>query len=242
MQRRSVCSFLPLAAAVSLASSYARGAQSPAPALLPRQYVNFSDWLTDARAAASNYLRDFGVADTERFMKLLSLWTSAMPQPPEPAWQAVPGAETPLEMATIAAGRPFVVSAFRMGPGAVLPLHCHPGGGGITLCTAGSLAIQHFELCDDQPPFSETGAHAEVRQVQVAQLERRQSTLFTPSLANLHQFNAGSDGAAGVEIAVQWQGAGEFSFLRLQEPVAVESFRAGRRLKGQWVGMSLGAM
>lgn len=242
MQRRDLYPVLSLAAAGAIAPFVALDGEPVATSLLPGQYEKFDGWLMNARTAALDYLRDFGVADSERFMKLLSLWLCAMPEPPEPAWQPVPGANSALEMATIAAGRPFVVSAFRMRPGAVLPLHCHPGGGGITLCTSGSLAIQHFELCEDQPPFTQTGAYAEVRQVQVARLARHQSTLFTPTLANLHQFHAGQEGAAGVEIAVQWQGSGEFSFLRLQESMDVEHFRADKRLKGQWVGMQLAAM
>jgi hypothetical protein len=60
-------------------------------------------------------------------------------------------------------------------------------------------------------------------------------------MANLHQFHAGLAGAAGVEIAVQWQGAGDFSFLKLERPAAVERFRAGERLTGKWVGMQLAA-
>jgi hypothetical protein len=155
-------------------------------------------------------------------------------------WRTVPGANAPLDMATVASGRPFVVSAFRMAGDAVLPVHCHPGGGGITLCTGGSLAIQHFEPCEGSAAWSQTGAHVEVRQVQVAQLRRHQATLFTPTLANLHQFRAGPEGAVGVELAVQWQGSGAFSFLKLEEDLATSDFRDGeRRLAGVWTGMRL---
>lgn len=241
MQRREMVSMLSVAAAGAVAPLVSAGAETPGPLLLPERYDDFADWLANARTAGMNYLQRFGASDTERFMKLLSLWACAMPDPPEPTWQSMQGANAPLEMATIAPGRPFVVSAFRMAPGCILPLHCHPGGGGITLCTSGSLAIQHFELCDQQPPFSQTGADAEVRQVLVAQIARNQATLFTPTLANLHQFHAGPEGAVGVEIAVQWQGAGEFSFLRMRENLAPENFRVGQRLAGRWVGMQLAA-
>jgi hypothetical protein len=241
MQRRKIVSMLSVTAAGAVASRMAAAMGPPSHGVLPGQYDDFAAWLVDARAAGMNYLREFGSAGTERFMKLLSIWACAMPDPPDPNWQAVQGANKPLEMAMIAPGQPFVVSAFRMAPGCILPLHCHPGGGGITLCTSGSLAIQHFELVEDQPPFSRTGAQAEVRQVQCAQLTTDQATLFTPTLANLHQFHAGPEGATGVEIAVQWKGAGEFSFLKLRQPLPVESFQANRRLEGNWVGMQLAA-
>lgn len=239
MQRRELVSALSLATAGIVAPFTAPAAEPADPALLPGRYDDFRRWLDDARAAALRYLTDYGASDTERFMKFLSLWTCAMPDPAEPPWQAMRGANASLEMATVAPGRPFVVSAFRMGPGCVLPLHCHPGGGGITLCTSGSLAIQHFELCEDQPPFSDTGARAEVRHVQVAQLAPRQATSFTPTLSNLHQFRAGPQGASGVEIAVQWRGSGEFSFLKLPVDVPIGQFLANERLSGEWVGMRL---
>ena len=240
MQRRTLFSLLPFAAG-ALAPMLSSATEPPGNGLLPRQYDDFTDWLVAARSGAMSYLNEFGADDTERFMRVLSLWACAMPFPSEPTWQPLKEANAPIDLATIAGGRPFVVSAFRMAPGALLPLHCHPGGGGITLCTSGSLSIQHFELFDDQPAFSKTGAQADVRQVQVARLAHHQATMFTPTMANLHQFHAGPSGAAGVEIAVQWQGAGEFSFLRLEQPASVEHFSAGARLTGKWVGMQLAA-
>ncbi len=70
-------------------------------------------------------------------------------------------------------------------------------------------------------------------------LDGRQSTQFTPTQSNLHQFHAGLKGIVGVEFAVQWQGSGEFSFLKLEQPAAVDGFAAGRPLRGRWVGMQL---
>lgn len=239
MKRRELLPVLSLAAAGSIVPPKAPALEALASGLLPQQYDDFAAWLASARTASLDYLKAYGATDTERFMKLLSLWACAMPEPPTPVWQSLCGANKPIEMATLAPGRPFVVSAFRMGPGAILPLHCHPGGGGITMCMSGSLAIQHFQLSEGQPPFSQTGAEAEVRQVLVAQLERHQSTQFTPTLSNLHQFHAGPEGVAGLEVVVQWQGAGEFSFLKLQRPAAVDTFAATRPLRGKWVGMQL---
>jgi hypothetical protein len=45
----------------------------------------------------------------------------------------------------------------------------------------------------------------------------------------------------GFEIAVQWQGGGEFSFLKLERPLPVERFDSQSRLRGEWVGMNLAA-
>jgi hypothetical protein len=239
MNRRQALPIFTLGAAGLFAAPRVPAADTQAPSVLPGTYEEFGTWLEAARTASLAYLKANGTTDTERFMKLLSLWACAMPEPPEPRWQRVAGGNALIEMATVAPGRPFVVSAFRMAPGAILPLHCHPGGGGITICMSGSMAIQHFQLSEMQPRYSETGAVAEVRQVLTAQLDDRQSTQFTPTQSNLHQFHAGQKGIVGVELAVQWQGSGEFSFLKLERPAAVDGFAAGRPLRGRWVGMQL---
>lgn len=239
MQRRDVVTAVSLAAAGIVAPMMAAGEEQPAVDLLPRKYDDFSVWLASAQAAGMRYLRDYGRNDTERFMKLLGLWVSAMPATPAPNWQVIEGANARLEMATLAAGRPFVVSAFRMAPGCVLPAHCHPGGGGITMCRRGAVTIQHFDLAGDQPAFSETGATVRVRAVSATQLRAEQETWFTPTQSNVHRFVATSEGAEGVEIAAQWAGGGEFSFLKLAAPPEADSFQAGQILSGSWTGMRI---
>ncbi len=129
MNRRQALPVISLGATGLLAAPQVRAADTQAPSLLPGTYEGFGTWLEAARTATLAYLKSYGTTDTERFMKLLSLWACAMPGPPEPQWQRVAGANASIEMATVAAGRPFVVSAFRMAPGAILPLHCHPGEG-----------------------------------------------------------------------------------------------------------------
>lgn len=236
MRRRDLVSGISLAATAPLQAFAAAGTEA---GMLPAEYEDFAGWLQRAQQAGLRHVQAFGTAHPERFMRFLGVWAAAMPASPEPAWQNMNGANATLEMATVAAGRPFVVSAFRMAPGCVLPLHCHPGGGGITICKTGSLAIQHFDLCEGQPDFSKTGSRAEVTPVSVTQLTPGHDTWFTPDHANLHQFVAGPEGAAGIEIAVQWSGAGEFSFLRLEEQIGADHLPAGRRLRGEWVGMRL---
>jgi hypothetical protein len=239
MRRRELVSSISLAAAGAVAPLMAPAADWQGEDLLPGRYDDFTDWLQGARQAGLRHVSMFGTDNPERLIRFLGLWASAMPAPPEVSWQVIPGANARLEMATVAAGRPFVVSAFRMAPGCVLPLHCHPGGGGITLCRSGALGIQHFDLCEGQPAFSLTGAYAEVVPISLTQLTPEHDTWFTPDHANLHQFVAGPEGAAGFEIAVQWKGAGEFSFLRPDQPLPPEQLPTVRRLRGQWVGMQL---
>jgi len=212
---------------------------SVSPSLMPKQYSTFVEWLNASRAAALQFVADSGAAHAERFMQFLALWVTAIPDPNEPTWQRIDGANKKLEFALISPGHPFVVTALRMEPGCILPAHCHPGGGGITLCIDGSLMIQHYDLVAGSAAFSETGAVAEVEEVSVTRLRKNQFTLFTPSRANLHQLQAGPDGAVAVDIVVQWAGAGEFSYLKLTDSTPASQAAMGRRHRGTWVGMDI---
>ena len=172
-------------------------------------------------------------------MQFLAAWVTGMPKTPSPKWGSIPGANRSLDFAMLSSGRPFVVTTFRMAPGCRQPAHCHPGGGGVTLCVEGGLVMRHFNLLPDQPPFSETGAKVEIEEAAIARLTRDTFTLFTPTRSNLHQLEAGPEGAVCVDIVVQWQGAGQFSYLKLRNEDAGAPPRPGQRLRGEWVGMDI---
>jgi hypothetical protein len=241
MQRRQFVGSL-LAAGAAVAASGARSADTPpAPAWIPGDYSSFDQWLTAARAGALQYLAAPHGREAQRFMRYLLLWAAAMPKPAlaSPPWQPVTGAREPLEFAMLAPGRPFVVSAFRMAPGCLLPAHCHPSGGGVTICMEGALDIQHFDLAEGAAPYSETGSRVAVRLESVTHLSTDRYTVFTPERSNLHQLRAGPAGAVGIDIAVQWKGNGEFSYLKFQRDTLPNPVEVGRIWKGTWSGMNI---
>jgi quercetin dioxygenase-like cupin family protein len=207
--------------------------------MMPTQYRSFMDWLDATRAAALNLVSETGAKNTEQFMQFLTLWATAMPDPTEFSWQSIAGANKSLDAAALFQGRPFAVSALRLDPGCILPLHCHPSGGAVSVCTQGSLVMKHYELVAGSAVFTETGATAEVDEVSVASLTKNRLTQFTPTRANLHTFIAGTDGATLVEIAVQWAGTGEFSYLKLEKPGPAPLESIVRRYRGNWVGMNI---
>jgi len=242
MQRRDfMYSAILTSSAVASSGSVTHAAESTPSGVVPAESQSFEEWLGAARAAAISFLSEPRGREPERFVRFLLLWAATMPRPTpaDVAWQVVPGARERLEFAMVAAGRPFVVSMFRMAPGCLLPAHCHPGGGGVTICLDGTLDIQHFDLVDGAPPFSDTGKQATVRLESVTRLSADRYTVFTPQRSNLHQLRAGPDGAVGVDFAVQWQGAGEFSFLRFEDERARDVTEVGASLNGRWSGMSI---
>jgi hypothetical protein len=239
MHRRQFIRAVPLSIAGSLSFLDAPRAQAPSRGLTPKRYSSFAEWIDAARGAALEFIADSGAENPNRFMQFLALWATAMPDVPKPDWPPIAGANRRLDAAMIAPGRPFVVTALKMAPGCRLPAHCHPGGGGISLCTKGSVTIQHYDLVAGSPRFSETGAVAEIEAVSAASLQQNQFTLFTPTQANLHELQAGPDGSTVIDIIVQWRGVGEFSFFKHRDEPQETSYALGHRLSGTWVGMSI---
>src|ERR1044072_5972277 len=150
MKRRALVQCLPLALAGCTKSS-----GSAAPNLFPTApYTDFNAWLNDARAATLPLIENGGARDPARFIQLLALWAVAMPRFVVREWKEIRGANAKLESALLATGRPFSVSAFRMAPQCLQPVHSHPGAGGITVVHDGSLAIKHFDLVPGSAEFT----------------------------------------------------------------------------------------
>jgi hypothetical protein len=239
MNRRNLVQFLPLALAGCAGPSGAPGTGSGSPDLFPGQYTDFNEWLNAARAAGLHLVEQRAARDPARFVQFLSVWAVAMPRFVVREWREVKGANSKLELALLASGRPFVVSAFRMAPGCIQPVHSHPGSGGITLCHEGSLAIKHFDLLPGSAESSNTGGAAEIQEVSVAHVHSGRFTTFTPSAGNLHQLEAGPEGAVGVDILVQWQGTAELSYLRVAQAIVTSEGQVGARHLGAWAGKDI---
>jgi hypothetical protein len=236
MERRAFVGLLP---GLALSEPQMTSAPAASDHLTPRPYLSYDDWLEAARRASLGYLKDIGAKDTERFIHHLALWSIGIPRPKEPSWQEIEGANRPLSFATLSPGRPFVVTTFRMAPGCVQPAHCHPGGGGITICIEGGLTLRHFDLPAGQKPFTESGAEVEVRETSATLLTRETFTLFTPTRSNLHQLEAGPEGAWCIDLIAQWEGQGQFSYLRLSPESAALAPSPGQLLRGRWTGMKI---
>jgi hypothetical protein len=233
MDRRTLVQLLPLALVGCTKSS-------GQPDLFPaRPYTDFNAWLNDARAATLPLVEKGGARDPAQFIQLLAVWAVAMPRFVVRDWTEIKGANAQFESALLGTGRPFSISAFRMAPGCLQPVHCHPGAGGITLVHEGSLGIKHFDLVPGSTEFTTAGGPAEIAESSIAAVYSGRFTSFTPSAGNLHQVEAGSDGAVGVDLQVQWSGTGSFSYLKLTEAISTAEGLIGARHRGVWVGMDI---
>jgi hypothetical protein len=239
MQRRQLISSLSAGVIGAAMFPASPAANAAATVMTPAEYATFDEWLQAARAAALQLVEETGAKDTEQFMQFLALWAMAMPDPDQYTWQQIPGANLKFEAASLARGRPFVVGGLKLAPGYVVPPHCHPMGGAVSLCVEGSLVIRHYDLVPGAAAYTETGAVVEVEETATAYLQKGQFTQFTPTRGNLHRLQAGPEGATVVEMSVQWGGTGAFSYLKFEDQLRAVSDTTTRRQRGTWVGMDI---
>lgn len=129
-------------------------------------------------------------------------------------------------------GAPFVVIYWRMEPGAVYPAHNHPGTSVCTLCTSGAAHVRNFDLVG-APPITDRELAFKAIETGHDVLEPGTINMVTAQRNNVHWFEAGPEGAEGLDITTTVDG-GPFSFLRLG-PESLE--RPGLRSHAaQWVG------
>ena len=133
---------------------------------------------------------------------------------------------------------PFVVIQWRMHPGAILPAHCHPGASVCTLGLEGEARVRNFEIDGVAPAFDAGSKESFLMRETHSQLisPGRVNTLSTLR-DNIHYFEAGRDGARGIDITTPYGGDGSFSFVAF-EPERPKDVR--RKLyEATWTGMKL---
>lgn len=131
-------------------------------------------------------------------------------------------------------GTPFVVIQWRMDPGATLPPHCHPNYSVCTLGLEGSARLRNYEVASGAPapdsgsrePFDVVQTHDEI-------MSRGRVNTLTPSRDNVHSFDAGPEGARGIDITSLHGDERQFSFLRI-DPLPKDGSKG--LYQGIWIG------
>jgi hypothetical protein len=111
-------------------------------------------------------------------------------------------------------GFPFTVVQWRMDPQAILPAHCHPSFSVCTLGLEGETRLRNFELHGEAPAFDSGSSKTFlIRETHNQVLTPRRTSTLSPTRDNIHYFEAGPDGARGIDITTGYGGTGNFSFL-----------------------------
>jgi hypothetical protein len=119
-------------------------------------------------------------------------------------------------------GKPFFIVEWRLEPGAILPPHCHPNASVCTVGIAGDARIRNFEVVGQAPEFASRQAFR-VRETHNEVISQGRANTLSAVRDNIHMFQAGREGARGMDISTYHGPDIGYSFLELEnKPVNAE--------------------
>lgn len=109
---------------------------------------------------------------------------------------------------------PFFIIQWRLEPGAVLPPHNHPNASVCTLGYQGQVRLRNFEIEGEAAPYSEKRSFR-VRETHNEMMAPRRINTLSPTRDNIHCFQAGKEGARGIDISTLHGTTNDFRFLEI---------------------------
>lgn len=132
-------------------------------------------------------------------------------------------------------GKPFFIVEWRLEPGAFLPPHCHPNASVCTLGLEGEARIRNFEVVGPAPEFSSPKSFL-VRETHNEIIAPGRINTLSSLRDNIHTFQAGKNGASGIDISTYHGPNVGFSFL----DIATTPKEPERRtFEAAWKGQSV---
>ena len=113
-------------------------------------------------------------------------------------------------------GKPFFIVEWWLEPGAFLPPHCHPNASVCTLGLEGEARIRNFEIVGDAPDFSSKQSF-QVRETHNEIIAPGRLNTLSAFRDNIHTFQAGKQGARGLDISTYHGPDVGFSFLDISD-------------------------
>jgi len=132
-------------------------------------------------------------------------------------------------------GQPFFIVEWQLEPGAFLPPHCHPNASVCTLGLEGEARIRNFEIQGEAPSFTSRQSFL-VRETHNEIIGPGRINTLSAKRDNIHTFQAGKNGARGIDISTYHGPDVGFSFLEL----ATTPREPERRVfEAAWKGQSI---
>jgi len=113
-------------------------------------------------------------------------------------------------------GAPFFIIQWRMESGAALPPHNHPNASVCTLGYEGEVRLRNFEITGDVPEYASNKSFR-VRETHNEIITHGRINTLSPSRDNIHYFQAGREGARGIDITTMHGKTAPFSFLKISD-------------------------
>ena len=143
--------------------------------------------------------------------------------------------EPPVSFGVSYRGRPFFIVEWKLEPGAILPPHCHPNASVCTVGLEGEARIRNFEIAGPAPEFSSRQSFR-VRETHNELIAPGRINMLSSMRDNIHTFQAGRNGARGIDISTYHGPDMGFSFLDIgSKPIESD----GRIFEAAWKGQTV---
>ena len=143
--------------------------------------------------------------------------------------------EPPVSFGVGYRGKPFFIVEWQLEPGARLPPHCHPNASVCTLGLEGEARIRNFEVVGEAPEFASRKTFL-VRETHNEVIAPGRINALSSLRDNIHTFQAGKNGARGIDISTYHGPDVGFSFLDIA-PTPKETER--RIFEAAWKGQTV---
>lgn len=213
IERRAVLSLPALAAFAGVASATAIAADEES-SEVPLAFGAFAQRCEELAAAHL----DGGRIDADVYVQRLATLGARLAGDtlPEIQLRDFGGFDPPVRSAPAHLAPPMIIIQWRLAPGAVLPPHNHTPGYVYSLCLEGQCWVRHFEIVGDAPaPGAEGLFH--MRKTMAKLLRPGLGSSLTQARDNIHTFQAGPEGAMGIDINTFLPGDGDWSMLKYEE-------------------------
>jgi hypothetical protein len=206
----------------------------------PGDRAGFEGFLTRAQRQVESLCEDASAAGQDRYVQTLAAELAGMQEKPAIVLgkKSFRDLDPAVLLGTRMGTRPFFTVLWELAPNAVLPAHCHPRTSVCTLCLGGRARLRHFQVAKDAPAYSSSDkAPFSLQQTRDMELTPGIVSTLTETRDNVHLFEAGPEGAIGLDVTTDYGGDGSFSFLgfirRLDAPLGIPLYEA------HWLGSKL---
>ncbi len=240
VERRSLL-WLPAAAALSLGWPSRVGAGTRGEKNAGPEEPGGLDWDAFLKASvplARDLVKDASAAGQDAYLQRMAALAVRLQGAPDTRLFPYGKLEPKVEFAPSFRGVPFMIIQWRMHPRAVLPAHCHPRASVCTLGLEGEARVRNFEVEGEAPAYNSGSSRTFlIRETHSQLLSARRVNTLSSTRDNIHYFEAGPDGARGIDLTTPFGGDGSFSFLAFEPDRPKDPRR--RVFEATWTGQKL---
>ena len=202
----------------AIASQMDNAGPKSAPAVPAQGPLDWNSFIKQCIPVATELHKDSSVSGQEAYLHWLAsmIARARVAEIPRAKLGRFPTLEPPVSFGVSYRGRPFFVVEWKLEPGAFLPPHNHPNASACTVGLQGEARIRNFEIIGQAPEFASRKSFV-VRETHNELIGPGRINTLSAMRDNIHTFQAGPNGASGIDLSSYHGPDVGFSFLDIAD-------------------------